>query len=237
MPNNIKKHILVLFTSSILLCSIGVNIGLLEKLVHNIEHTKTLENKSKASESQIKSLNKQITDKDADIKELNNVINTQNELLLDKDKRIKELEDNIEESSESASQSRMMRTISTNWNFTDEEIDLLNRLVEAEAGNEPYDGQLAVANVVLNRIKDSRYPNTLKGVIYQKHQYESVAKGMLWDRPTGDDVKRAVQEAINGNNNIGNCISFWADYIRKDHPLWDLKIKYKIGTHVFTDEY
>ncbi|MEW6233603.1 MAG: cell wall hydrolase, partial [Chloroflexota bacterium] len=51
--------------------------------------------------------------------------------------------------------------------YTSEELDLLARLVQAEAGGEPYQGQVAVAASVLNRVRDSRYPNTIHGVIYQ----------------------------------------------------------------------
>ena len=110
-------------------------------------------------------------------------------------------------------------------------------MVEAEAGIEPYEGKIAVAQVVLNRVKDDRFPNTITDVIYQPHQYESVDKGMLWDRPTKDSTKKAVDEALNGRNIIGDCISFWADYLDKSHYLWELPIKYTIGGHVFTDAY
>ena len=126
---------------------------------------------------------------------------------------------------------------STKAKATAEEIDLLSRLVEAEAGMEPYKGKIAVAQVVLNRVKDHRFPNTIKAVIYQPHQYESVSRGMLWDRPIKEDSKQAVQDALNGANIIDNCIGFWADYLDASNSLWDLPIKYKIGGHVFTEAY
>lgn len=119
---------------------------------------------------------------------------------------------------------------------TDEELDLLCRLVEAESGTEPYNGRVAVAQVVLNRVADSRFPNNIKDVIYQPYQFQVVRKGRLDITPKESTVE-AVHEALNGKNVIGNCIGFWATYVDKSCSLWELPIKYTIGSHVFTDGY
>lgn len=111
------------------------------------------------------------------------------------------------------------------------------RTVYAEAGQEPYKGQVAVAQVILNRVKDKRFPNTITGVIYQKHQFEVVANNMLYDRTPTDKTKRAVQDALKGKNIIDDCIGFWAVYLDAGVSLWELDIKYRIGGHVFTNEY
>ena len=116
------------------------------------------------------------------------------------------------------------------------DLDLLYRIVEAESGNEPYLGQVAVANVILNRVRDDRFPNTIRGVIYQKHQFSGTS--MMYDRATSQSVKKAVRDALNGKKAVGDdVIGFFADYLRKDHPMWRYRIVKKIGTHLFTNEY
>lgn len=124
----------------------------------------------------------------------------------------------------------------TKYNITDEELDLLYRLVEAESGTEPYNGRVAVAQVVLNRVKDRRFPDTITGVIYQPYQFQVVRKGRLNITPK-ESTKKAVHDALNGKNVIGNCIGFWATYVDRDCDLWKLPIKYTISSHVFTSSY
>ena len=203
------------------------------------------------TEKQNNQLRKEIKEYNKEINKLNKknltnmeTIEDQKDDLVLKDAKIKDLQNEVNDlkwrEKKEAINTASYTVIKCNTsviNATAEEIDLMARLVEAEAGIEPYKGKVAVAQVVLNRVKDHRYPNTIKGVIYQPHQYESVSLGMLWDRPIKEDSKRAVQDALNGANVIGNCISFWADYLDPSHSLWDLPIKFKIGRHVFTDAY
>lgn len=186
---------------------------------------------------EINKLNIQINKINDDLISKENIIKDQKEDLLTKDNKINDLKNEIQNIKWRKQQEGQRKAPFVSTRATADEIDLLARLVEAEAGIEPYKGKVAVAQVVLNRVKDPRFPDTIKGVIYQPHQYESVSKGMLWDRPIKEDSKKAVQEALNGANVVGNCISFWADYLDPSHNLWDLPIKYKIGGHVFTDAY
>ena len=61
---------------------------------------------------------------------------------------------------------------------------------------------------------------------------------MLWDRPTGEDCYRAVDDALNGVNVVPtDTISFWADYLDPSNSLWKLPITARIGGHVFTNAY
>ena len=96
--------------------------------------------------------------------------------------------------------------------YTAEDIKLLTCVIQAEAGGESYEGKLAVANVVLNRVKSSRYPNSIKGVIYQKGQFGVVKSGSLARRlrnytASGSSYK-AAKAALEGKNNIGSRKSF-----------------------------
>ena len=71
-------------------------------------------------------------------------------------------------------------------NITNEELLLLSKLVTGEARGESYEGQVAVAAVVLNRVKDSRFPDSIEGVIYQKNAFSVVRDGYINAQPTED---------------------------------------------------
>ena len=113
--------------------------------------------------------------------------------------------------------------------FTDGDRYLLANLIYCEAGGEPYEGQVAVGAVVINRVLSSVFPNTLSGVIYQSGQFEPVSTGRLAlalaeDRAT-DSCYRAADEAMSGVTNVGNCVFFRT-------PIPGLE-GINIGGHVF----
>ena len=85
---------------------------------------------------------------------------------------------------------------------------LLARLVYAEARGESYKGKVAVAAVVLNRVRSSSFPNTLSGVIYQSGAFESVMNGSIYNTPT-DDCLRAAKDAMNGWDPTGGCLYYY----------------------------
>ncbi len=96
--------------------------------------------------------------------------------------------------------------------FADGDRKLLANIIYCEAGNQPYEGQLAVGAVVINRVRSAVYPNTVVGVIYQKSQFSPVASGRLElalanDRATAS-CYRAADEAMAGMTNVGNCVYF-----------------------------
>ena len=88
---------------------------------------------------------------------------------------------------------------------------LLACLVYSESGNQSYEGQLAVANVVLNRVKSPLFPNTISEVIYQKGQFSPASSGtlasVLASGPSQTSIK-AANDALAGVNNIGNYLFF-----------------------------
>lgn len=90
-----------------------------------------------------------------------------------------------------------------------EEAALLAALVKMEAGGESYEGKLAVASVVMNRVRSSAYPNTVHDVIYQSGQFPGVARGTLAAcMGAGGDCKRAAVEALAGISNVGSLKHF-----------------------------
>lgn len=88
------------------------------------------------------------------------------------------------------------------------EVDLLNRLVEAEATGESYAGRVAVAEVVLNRVNSSIFPNSIEGVIYDAGQFSPITDGRI-NMTASQSSKDAVQEALSGSNYTGGALYFY----------------------------
>ncbi|WP_052807387.1 cell wall hydrolase [Risungbinella massiliensis] len=93
--------------------------------------------------------------------------------------------------------------------YSQADIQLLERVVFAEAQGEPYQGQVAVAAVILNRLKSPDFPNTISQIIYQPSAFESVTNGSIWWKQPNESAKRAVQDAINGSDPSGGALFFF----------------------------
>ena len=88
------------------------------------------------------------------------------------------------------------------------QVDLLARLISAEARGEPYSGQVAVGAVVLNRIKHPSFPNTLSGVIYQSGAFTCISDGQF-NQPVAESAYRAARDALNGVDPSGGAIYYF----------------------------
>ncbi len=113
--------------------------------------------------------------------------------------------------------------------FADGDRYLLANLIYCEAGNQPYEGQVAVGAVVMNRVMSSVFPDTVVGVIYQNKQFSPVASGrlalaLMEDRAT-PACYRAADEAMAGATTVGNCLFFRT-------PIEGLTGQ-QIGGHIF----
>ena len=86
---------------------------------------------------------------------------------------------------------------SNNSSSNSSNLNLLSKIVYAEARGEPYKGQVAVAAVVLNRVSNPSFPNTISGVIYQSGSFDAVADGQVNMTPDSN-AKKAAQDALNG---------------------------------------
>lgn len=96
---------------------------------------------------------------------------------------------------------------------TASDIEIFAALIECEAGSSNYEGMLAVASVVVNRMKHSRYPDTLYGVMFQSGQFPPATDGKvdrILARGIKDSCLQVAQEALAGKNNVGDCLSFRA---------------------------
>lgn len=116
--------------------------------------------------------------------------------------------------------------------ITNEELLLLSKLITGEARGESYEGQLAVAAVVINRVKDSRFPNNIKDVIYQKNAFSVVNDGSINMQPT-ESAYRAAREALYGLDPTNQAIYFWNPDIATCKWIRTLDPYMRIGNHVF----
>lgn len=119
----------------------------------------------------------------------------------------------------------------------DNMVELLARLINGEARGEPYIGQVAVGAVIMNRVKDPSFPNTIAGVIYQSQQFSSVTDGQF-DVAIEEDstVYKAAQDAMNGVDPTNGALYFYNPAKTKSKWLFSLKTVTTIGKHVFALE-
>lgn len=118
---------------------------------------------------------------------------------------------------------------STNSNS---DLYLLARCVHAEARGETYQGQVAVAAVVLNRVKSSSFPNTIAGVIYQPYAFSSVNDGQINLTPNQTAIS-AAQDALNGWDPTYGCLYFYNASTSTSKWIYNRKTVVTIGNHVF----
>lgn len=121
-------------------------------------------------------------------------------------------------------------TSSSNQSSSD--LNLLARCVYAEARGEPYAGQVAVAAVVLNRVKSASFPNTISGVIYQPWAFTSVNDGQINLTPNSSAYK-AAQDALNGWDPSYGCLYYYNAATATSKWIYSRKTVVTIGKHVF----
>lgn len=127
-------------------------------------------------------------------------------------------------------------TVSTSRGVSrSDDIHLLARAVHAETKGEPYQGQVAVAAVMLNRVRHPSFPNTLAGVIYQPCAFEPVKNGSINEAPN-DSAYNAARDALNGWDPTGGAIYFWNPSTATSKWIWTRKITLTIGRHVFAHD-
>ena len=112
------------------------------------------------------------------------------------------------------------------------DINLLSRLIYGEARGEPYTGQVAVGAVVLNRVKNSSFPNTIAGVIYQSGAFDVVSDGQINLTPN-DTAKKAAQDALNGWDPTYGAIYYFNPATATNKWIWSRPMTITIGKHRF----
>ncbi|MGE5606516.1 MAG: cell wall hydrolase [Bacteroidota bacterium] len=112
------------------------------------------------------------------------------------------------------------------------DIALLARIIHAEAGAEPYVGKVAVGSVVLNRVQSSKFPQTIAGVVYQPHAFESVSNGII-NRPASKESMKAARDALSGWDPSGGALYFFNPAKTRSRWIWARRIINRLGKHVF----
>lgn len=114
------------------------------------------------------------------------------------------------------------------------DLQLIARAINGEARGETYEGQVAVGAVILNRVNDSRFPNTIAGVIYQSGAFTAVADGQI-NVPIAEDstVVKAAQDALNGWDPTGGAVYYFNPDTATSSWIWSRPQIKTIGSHIF----
>ena len=121
---------------------------------------------------------------------------------------------------------------SSSSNYTSSDLYLLAKTIYAEARGESYTGQVAVGAVILNRVKSSAFPNTISGVVYQKHAFTAVSDGQINLEPD-KTAMNAAQDAMNGWDPTYGCIYYYNPAVATSSWIFSRKTVTTIGKHVF----
>ncbi len=113
-------------------------------------------------------------------------------------------------------------------------LQLLARAINGEARGEPYEGQVAVGAVIINRTRDPRFPKTLPGVIYQPGAFTAVSDGQI-NVPieTNSTVLKAAKDALNGWDPTNGCVYYWNPSTATSKWIWSRQVIARIGKHCF----
>ncbi len=117
--------------------------------------------------------------------------------------------------------------------YTEEDFQLLAKITQVEVGNESYASQLAVANVILNRVKDPRFPDTIRDVIYSGKQFPPAHNGLLDKSIPKAIALRAAKDALNGKNNIEDAVYFYNPKVTKGSFWSGLTVIDTVGSYRF----
>ena len=124
------------------------------------------------------------------------------------------------------------KATATSASITSSDHRLLARLVHAEARGESYKGKVAVAAVVLNRVRNAQFPNTISGVIYQKGAFSCINDGQINLTPDSESI-RAARDAMNGWDPSGGCLYYYNPEKTNDKWIRTRTVKTVIGNHHF----
>ncbi len=116
--------------------------------------------------------------------------------------------------------------------YSQNDIQLMANAVYGESRGEPYEGQVAVAAVILNRVESPSFPNTISGVIFEPRAFTAVADGQIWMTPN-ETAKRAVLDAINGMDPSGGAIYYFNPATATSDWIWSRPQIKRIGEHIF----
>ena len=112
------------------------------------------------------------------------------------------------------------------------DVALLAKVISAEARGEPYDGQVAVGAVILNRIAHPSFPNTLASVVYEPGAFTCMVDGQI-DQPIASSAYQAARDALNGADPSGGAIYYFNPVTATSAWIWSRPLLTVIGKHRF----
>ncbi|MBO8163035.1 MAG: cell wall hydrolase [Brevibacillus sp.] len=112
------------------------------------------------------------------------------------------------------------------------DLKLMANAVYGEARGEPYIGQVAIAAVILNRVKSPSFPDTPSGVIFEPRAFTAVADGQIWLTPN-EQAKKAVRDALAGWDPTDGCIYYFNPDTATSKWIWSRPQVKRIGKHIF----
>lgn len=124
------------------------------------------------------------------------------------------------------------RSIAVSRSYSRDDVMMLARAIHGEARGESFEGQVAVAAVILNRTKSEDFPGTIKGVIFQPGAFDAVDDGQIWLEPDKDSVK-AAELALSGHDPTDDSLYYWNPAKTTNKWIWSRPIVKRIGEHVF----
>lgn len=116
--------------------------------------------------------------------------------------------------------------------YSQSDVDLLSNIISAEARGEPFEGQVAVGAVVLNRVEHPSFPDSLAGVVYQPDAFTAVNDGQIHEK-IADSARRAAKEALNGADPSGGAIYYYNPDKTSNKWIRTRPVIKRIGAHLF----
>jgi N-acetylmuramoyl-L-alanine amidase len=112
-------------------------------------------------------------------------------------------------------------------------LNLIARVIQGEADNEPFTGKVAVGAVLLNRVGSSSFPKSLSGVVFEPYAFESVSNGLIWRYSPSWDSIRAASSALSGWDPSSGALFFWNPSKQVSAWIWTRSVITQIGHHIF----
>ncbi|MGI6575802.1 MAG: cell wall hydrolase [bacterium] len=125
------------------------------------------------------------------------------------------------------------RAAVTATTFSNYEVDLIARMIHAEAEAEPYIGKVAVGAVIINRVKHPDFPNTLHGVLFSPWEFEPVMNNRFWQITPSAEAYAAARDALAGWDPTGGAIYFYNPQLASSWWIFSRQVISRIGKHVF----